>query len=336
MTSALTSRRDFLQACASAAALTVLTSAPGFAHAQDRKWPTKLIRIVVPFPAGSITDNAARMLADGLSKSLGQSVIVENKAGANGSIGVAEVARATPDGYTLLVTNSSSITVNPLVYKNSPYQAKDLTPISVLLDAPFILNVNPTWAHENDINTVMDLVDYAKKKPGELSYGSAGLGNIAHLSFVMLSNNTHVKTNHVPYKAGSQASMAVMAGEINAMFDTLTSIPQIRANKLKALAVTTSQRIAQLPDIPTMEEAGFAEINPSFWLGLLAPAGTPSAIVDRLHADAMLAMSIPSVHAALSAQGSVVMQSPKQFAARITTETAAYADVVKKEKIALE
>ncbi|MGE8317668.1 MAG: tripartite tricarboxylate transporter substrate binding protein [Comamonas sp.] len=330
------SRREFLLASASAAGASALALHPAIARAQDGKWPTKLIRIVVPFPAGSITDNAARMLADGLAKSLGQPVIVENKGGANGSIGVAEVARSAPDGYTLLVTNSSSITVNPLVYKNSPYKTKDLTPISVLLDAPFILNVNPAWAHKHGINSLHDLVAYAKRKPGELSYGSGGIGNIAHLSFVMLSNSTHIEANHVPYKAGSQASMAAMAGEINALFDTLTSVPQVRAGKLKALAVTTPERIAQLPDVPTTAEAGFPDVSPSFWLGLLAPSGTPQAIVDRLYADTRLAMAIPAVNTVLSAQGAVVVQSPKEFAARVTTETAQYAEVVKKEKIALE
>lgn len=330
------SRRKFLLATTSIAGASALTLHPTITRAQGTTWPAKLIRIIVPFPAGSITDNTARMLAEGLAKSLGQPVIVENKGGANGSIGVTEVVRSAPDGYTLMVTNSSSITINPHIYKNSPYKSKDLTPISLLLRSPFILNVNPAWAQKNGINSVHDLVSYAKRKPGELSYGSSGIGNIAHLSFVILSNSMHIEASHVPYKGGAQASMAVMAGEINALFDTLTNAPQIRAGKLKALAVTSAERIPQLPDVPTMAEAGFPDINPTFWIGLLAPAGIPQTIVDRLYADTKLAMATPTVNTALSAQGTIVVQSPQEFAAGIAVESAKYAEVIKKEKIVLE
>lgn len=330
------SRRDFLVASASVAGASALPFGSSIAFAQDAKWPSKLIRIVVPFPAGSITDAMARMLADGLAKSLGQPVIVDNKGGANGSIGAAEVARSAPDGYTLLATNSSSITVNPLIYKSSAYKAADLAPITVVLDAPFILNVNPDWAKKNSINSAQDLVAYAKRKPSELSYGSGGLGNLAHLAYAMLSNSEKIQTTHVPYKAASQASMAVMAGEVNSSFDTLASVPQIRAGKLKALAVTSSERLAQMPDVPTMAQAGFPDINLTFWLGLLAPAGTPSAIVEKLYTNSKLAMAVPAANAALSAQGTVVMQNPKDFAARISTETKQLAEVIKREKITLD
>ena len=330
------SRRDFLLASASVAGASTLALTPAAGHAQGSKWPSKIIRIVVPFTAGSITDSTARLLADGLTKTLGQTVIVDNKGGANGSIGTAEVARAAPDGYTLLATNSSSIVINPLVYKNSPYQSKDLTPITALLDAAFVLNVHPAWAQKNSINTVQDLVAYAKRKPGELSYGSTGVGNIAHLAMVMLSNTAHFEANHVPYKSGAQASMGVLAGELNAVFDTLVSVPQIQAGKLKALAVTTPERIAQLPDVPTMTEAGYPSINSTFWLGFLAPPGLPQALVDQLYAATKTAMTAPAVLTALSAQGSVNLPTPQEFAARISKENASYAEVVKREKIVLE
>ena len=330
------SRRDFLAASAGVAGAAVLPWAASPALAQDAKWPAKVIRIVVPFPAGSITDTMARMLANGMAKSLGQPVIIDNKGGANGSIGVAEVARAAADGYTLLATNSSSITVNPLIYKNSPYKASSLVPITVVLDAPFILNVNPEWAKSNAINSVQDLVAYARRKPSELTYGSAGAGNLAHLGFAMLSNSAKIQTTHVPYKAASQASMAVMAGEVNSSFDTLASVPQILSGKLKALAVTSNERLAQMPDVPTMAQAGFPDINVKFWLGLMAPAGTPAAIVEELYAHAKMAMAVPAAHAALSAQGVVVMQSPQDFAQRIGTEVKQLAEVVKREKISLD
>ncbi|WP_159911084.1 tripartite tricarboxylate transporter substrate binding protein [Pantoea sp. 18069] len=330
------SRREFLVASAGVAGAAMLPLASSTALAQDAKWPAKVIRIVVPFPAGSITDTMARMLANGMAKSLGQPVIIDNKGGANGSIGVAEVARAAPDGYTLLATNSSSITVNPLIYKNSAYKASSLAPITVVLDAPFILNVNAEWAKNNAINSVQDLMAYAKRKPSELTYGSGGSGNLAHLGYAMLSNSAKIQTTHVPYKAASQASMAVMAGEVNSSFDTLASIPHILSGKLKALAVTSSERLAQMPDVPTMAQAGFPDIDVRFWLGLLAPAGTPPAIIEEIYAHAKLAMAAPAANAALGAQGAVVMQSPQDFADRIATETKQLVEVIKRESISLD
>ena len=332
----MSSRRDFLAAAASVAGVSVFGLSPTVAFAQDNKWPAKLIRIVVPFPAGSITDAMARLLANHLSKSLGQSVIVENKGGANGSIGATEVARSAPDGYTLLATNSSSITGNPLIYKNSPYKAADFAPISLVLDAPFILNVNAEWAKTHSINSVKDLVAFARSHPSELSYGSGGVGNLAHLAYVMLSNEGKFKATHIPYKSASQASMAVLAGEVNTSFDTLASVPQIRTGKLKALAVTPKQRISQMPDVPTMAEAGFPNIDITFWLGLLAPAGTPPEVIEKLYALSKAAMSVPQANTALSAQGSIVMTAPGDFATRIASETKQLAQVIKRENIRLE
>lgn len=331
-----TSRRDFLVASASVAGTSALSLCSTMAFAQEKQWPAKLIRIIVPFPAGSITDAMARMLSDGLSKTLGQAVIVDNKGGANGSIGAAEVARSAPDGYTLLATNSSSITVNPLLYKNAPYKAANFAPISLILDAPFILNVNSEWAQKHSINSVRDLVDFAKSHPGAVSYGSGGLGNLAHLAFAMLGNSAKIQATHVPYKAASQASMAVMAGEVNTSFDTLASVPQIRAGKLKALAVTPKQRISQMPEIPTMAEAGFPDIDVTFWLGLLAPAGTPPAIIEKLYEQSKQAMSVPATNTALGAQGAIVMVNPKDFATRIASETKQLAEVIKRENITLD
>ncbi len=330
------SRRDFLVASASVAGASAFGLHSTKTFAQDKKWPARLIRIVVPFPAGSITDAMARLLADGLSKSLGQSVIVENKGGANGSIGVTEVSRSAPDGYTLLATNSSSITGNPLIYKNSPYKATDFAPISLVLDAPFILNVNAEWAKKHAINSVKDLVAFAKSHPSELSYGSGGVGNLAHLAYVMLSNDGDFKATHVPYKAASQASMAVIAGEVNSSFDTLASVPQVRSGKLKALAVTPKQRISQMPDVPTMAEAGFPTIDLTFWLGLLAPAGAPPDIIETLYEHAKQAMSVPTASTALGAQGTIVMTNPKDFATRIASETKQLADIIKRENITLD
>ncbi|MGV2904715.1 Bug family tripartite tricarboxylate transporter substrate binding protein [Achromobacter sp. AGC25] len=330
------SRRNFLITSAHLAVASALGLRSTATFAQDKAWPTKAIKIIVPFPAGSITDTMARLLSDSLSKTLKQPVIVENKGGANGSIGAAEVARSAPDGYTLLATNSSSITVNPLIYKNSPYKTKDFAPIALVLDAPFILNVNPEWAKKHAIASVKDLVEYAKKNPGELTYGSGGQGNLAHLAFAQLSNDTQFKATHVPYKSASQASMAVMAGEVNTSFDTLASAPQVAAGKLKALAVTQKQRISQMPDIPTMAEAGFPNIDVTFWLGLFAPAGTPAQIVDTLYEQSKLAMEQPAAKTSLSAQGIVVMSNPKELSTRIGREVDQLSHVVKRERIVID
>lgn len=330
------SRRDFLVTSAGMAGASVFGLSSSLALAQEQSWPNKAIRIIVPFPAGSSTDTMARLLADYFSKALKQAVVVENKGGANGSIGATEVARSAPDGYTLLATNSSSITVNPLIYKNSQYKSADFSPVSLVLDAPFILNVNPAWAEKHSINSVKDLVAFAKKNPNELTYGSGGQGNLAHLAFALLSNEAQFKATHVPYKSAAQASTAVMAGEVNTSFDVLASVPQIRAGKLKALAVTQKQRASQMPDIPTMAEAGFPNINLMFWLGLLAPAGTPPKIIETLYEHTKRAMSEPAANTALSAQGSVVTLDPKTFAQRISVESKELADLIKRENITIE
>lgn len=330
------SRRNFLIAATSVATVSVFGLSSTVAFAQDKKWPDKMIRIIVPFPAGSITDAMARLLADNLSKSLEQSVIVENKGGANGSIGATAVSRSAADGYTLLVTNSSSITGNPLIYKNSPYKSTDFSPITLVLDAPFILNVNPEWANKHSINSVKDLVAFAKNHPSELTYGSGGVGNLAHLAYAMLSNDGEFKASHVPYKAASQASMAVIAGEVNSSFDTLASVPQIHAGKLKALAVTSKERQPQMPNVPTMAEAGFPDIDMTFWLGILAPAGTPQNIIDKLYEHSRQAMSVPTANTLLSAQGTIVMTNPKDFSVRIEKESKDLAEIIKRENIALD
>lgn len=330
------SRRNFLIAATSVATVSVFGLSSTVAFAQDKKWPDKMIRIIVPFPAGSITDAMARLLADNLSKSLEQSVIVENKGGANGSIGATAVSRSAADGYTLLVTNSSSITGNPLIYKNSPYKSTDFSPITLVLDAPFILNVNPEWANKHSINSVKDLVAFAKNHPSELTYGSGGVGNLAHLAYAMLSNDGEFKASHVPYKAASQASMAVIAGEVNSSFDTLASVPQIHAGKLKALAVTSKERQPQMPNVPTMAEAGFPNIDMTFWLGILAPAGTPQNIIDKLYEHSRQAMSVPTANTLLSAQGTIVMTNPKDFSVRIEKESKELAEIIKRENIALD
>lgn len=308
------------------------------AHAQDlaKSWPSKPLRIVVGFPAGSVTDTVARVMAEQLAKSLGQPVVVENKPGANGAIGVGEVARATPDGYTLLVTNSSSITINPQLYKQITYKASDFAPITMIIEAPFILAVNPEWAQKNAVNNTQDLIRYAQAQPEKLTYGSGGQGNMAHLIFVSLSNRVNIKTTHVPYKSGALAGMAIISGELSAGFDTLSTVPNVQAGKLKALAVTSSKRIAQLPDVPTMAEAGFTNFEVLFWMGLLAPAGTPEPIITRLFEAARLITTNPKTEAVLKSNGDPVMLDPKSFASLISKEVPAWGEVIRREALMLD
>jgi tripartite-type tricarboxylate transporter receptor subunit TctC len=306
------------------------------AQAVAAPWPNKPLRIVVGFPAGSVTDTVARVMAEQLAKSLGQPVVVENKPGANGAIGVGEVARAAPDGYTLLVTNSSSITINPQLYKQITYKASDFAPITMVIEAPFILTVNPEWAQKNAVNSIQDLIRYAQAQPDKLTYGSGGQGNMAHLSFVSLSNRANIKTTHVPYKSAALAGLAMISGELNAGFDTLSTVPNIQAGKLKALAVTSSKRIAQLPGLPTMAEAGFADFEVTFWMGLLAPAGTSQPIIAKIYEAARLVTTNPKAEAVLKSNGEPVMLDPKSFANLINKEVPLWGEVIRREALVLD
>jgi len=329
--------RNLVQFLTSTALVLASSLLPWAARAQApaSDWPNKTVRIIVGFPAGSVTDAIARLMAQQASQTLGQPFVVENKPGANGMLGALEVARAAPDGYTLLVTNSSSITINPQIYKKAGYTADDFTPISQIIDAPFILVVNSAWSAQNNIHNVSELMGYAQTHPGQLSYGSAGQGNIAHLAWAMLGRQKQIDTVHVPYKSGSQAQMAAIGGEIQTLFDTPPAIPHIASGKLKALAVTAPARMTQLPDVPTMHEAGVSHFEISFWLGTLAPKGTPQAIIDKLYAVVQQMPENLQMRNALAMQGNPVLTDPASFARRIAQETGQWGEVIRREGIAL-
>ncbi|MFO1329954.1 MAG: tripartite tricarboxylate transporter substrate binding protein [Rubrivivax sp.] len=324
-------RRHFVTAaCALPGAL---STAP--ATAQDN-WPGRPLRLIVPFPAGSFTDTVARTVAEGLAKGLGQPVVVDNKAGANGVLGATEAARAAPDGTTLMVTNSSSVTINPQIYRKTAYKAADFTPVTMVLEAPFVLAANADWAQKNGVGTVAQLVDHMRRHPGGLSYGSAGPGNIAHLSFALLGNRSSTKATHIPYKSAAAAQLALLSGELHASFDTLTAVPHIQSGKLKALAVTSTRRVPQLPEVPTMEQAGYPDVSVSFWIGLLVPAGTPAAIVQRLHAATVAAFDDAKARASLAAQGDVVLLEPGAYGRRVEREVSSWGGVIQREGITLD
>ena len=304
---------------------------PLVAPAQD--YPAKPVRIVVPYSAGGNADILGRTLAQKLGDALKQPFVVENRAGANGGIGTDFVAKSVPDGYTLLVTASGPITVNPTLYKSVPYDAlKDFAPISECAVYQYVLVTLATspW------KTIADIVAAARAKPGAVSYGSTGVGGGNHLSGELFALATGTQLTHVPYKGSAPALADLLGGQLSMMFDTvITSVPQIRAGKLRAFAVSSGKRASSLPDVPTMQEAGIKGFDISQWQGFLAPAGTPKAIVDRLNAETRRAMHAPDVVERIAVQGGneIVTGTPEEFAALIKSDLQAYAKLLRDAKI---
>lgn len=309
----------------------------GTAHAQGTPYPSRPIRMLVGFPPGSSTDSIARAVGEQLRVKLGQPVVVDNRPGANGVLGVTEAARATPDGYTLLATNSSSITVNPQIYRKISYlPERDFTPLTMAISAPFILTVNASHDRTSGVNSVADLVKLARSRPSQLTYGSGGPGNLAHLGFEMLNNRAGITSVHVPYKSGNAALLAVLGREIDMMLTTPSAVPHVTAGRLKALAVTTSKRWHELPNTPTMIESGYANFDVPFWLGLLAPSKTPPAIIRTLYEAILTMREDAAANKPLRAMGTVELIDPTTFAARIRAETMLWGEVIKREKIQLD
>ena len=325
----LTRRQLALSACAA------LALSHALAMAQD-KWPSKPVRIVVASPAGSTGDVIARSLGDHMARTTGQTFVIDNKPGANSSIGATEVARAAPDGHTLMLANTSSVVVNPQLYKKLPYSAKDFAPISAIVEGRFILAVNPAWAKSQGIANARDFLAWVKKNPGKLRYGSSGPGNLAHLSFAMLNNHAGLDTTHVPYKGSGPAQNALMAGEIEAMFDIPNAIPLFESGRLLPLAVTAPKRLPALPNVPTLDEVGIKGFDVTYWMAMQAPAKTPPAIVKQVHAAIVQAAADPKVRATLAMQGEVITLAPEPFAQRIDREIKLWGDVIRREGLSLE
>lgn len=290
-------------------------------------WPDRLVRIIVPAAAGGGTDTVARIMADHFSRALGQQFIVENRGGAGGVIGIDAVAKASPDGYMTLVTGSP-ITSNHLTAKNVPYDAlRDFAPISLLVTLPNILNIHPSV----QAKSLAELIALAKSKPGELTYASAGLGTNPHFAMELFKHMAGVDLRHVPYRGVAPALNDVVAGSVNA---TLTNIlsgkPHAQAGTLRGLAVSSKKRIADLPDIPTFAEAGFPQYEASQWYGFLAPAGTPAAIVARLHEQTVRTLSLPDVRKRLEHEAAEpVANAPAEFAAFMRKEVERWTEVAR-------
>ena len=295
------------------------------AHAQ---YPNKPIKMVVPFPAGGTTDILARAVAADLQKTLGQAVIVDNKAGAGGNIGSDYAAKAAPDGYTLLMGTVGTHAINVSLYPKMPYDAvKDFVPISLVAGVPNVLVASPGYP----IASVKDLIDAAKKAPDVVTFASSGNGTSIHLSGELFKQLAGVQMTHVPYKGSSTALPDVMSGQVNVMFDNAPSVMQhIRGGKLKAIAVTSSKRSPALPNVPTIAEAGLPGFEASSWFGVFAPAGTPKDIVDKLSQTIARAVQTTEFKERLAAQGAEgVGNTSEQFAAHIKTEIEKWAKVVK-------
>ena len=298
-------------------------------------WPTRPVRFLVPWPAGGLNDVIARAFNDKVSKALGQTVITDFKAGAAGRIGVTEIAKAKPDGYTIGMGNLGPLTIFPSLYKQMPYSVKDdLIPITMFAASPLVLVV----AGNSPIKTAQELIAAAKAKPGVMNFASVGPGSPAHLTFELLKKRTGIDVVHVPFKGTNESLPALFAGDIQTTFDTLPSLlPHIQAGRLRALAVTTLQRVPQLPDVPSLKELSLADSEVVSWYALIAPAGTPTPIVDRLYKEYTAAAQTPDVQKLLSDQGLIYLpNTTAQFQARIAEETARWAQLIKENKLELD
>ena len=306
------------------ACLSLLSAAPSLAQV----YPAKSVKMVVPFPPGGSLDFAGRLIAQKLTEMWGQSVVVENKPGAGGNIGADFVAKSAPDGYTILLGALSTHAVNPSLYKSMPYDAaKDFAPITLIAVTPNVLVVNA----QSPVNNVAEFIAYAKANPGKLAFGSGSNGSAGHLAGELFKAETGTDAVHIPYKGGAPATQALLAGDTQFMFDNLANaMAQVKAGKLKALAVTTAERSKLAPDLPTMAEAGLPGFDISTWYGFFAPAGTPPAIIAKWNADVTRILTSPDVRAKLMADGAEpAPNTPEQFSQMIARELAKYARIVK-------
>src|SRR5258706_10672539 len=289
------------------------------APASAQNYPAKPIRIVIAQAPGSATDVISRIVGSRLGEALGQSMIVDARPGAGGVLGTEIAARAPADGYTLFMGNNSTHGSNPALYAKLPYDAiKDFSPIILVVATPYVLNVHPSLP----VKTVKELIVFAKARPGQINYASAGNGSTHHFCGELLKSLGGIDIVHVPYKGSTPGLMALVSGDGSMMFSNVdNSQPHIKSGRTRPLAVTSAKRAATLPEVPTMEEAGVRDFQVLSWFGLLAPAGTPPAVIARVNAETVKVLARPDVKAALAAQGMDVMSgTPEQFANHIKSE----------------
>jgi len=299
----------------------------------QQAWPNKPVRIIVPFAAGGTTDILARAIAPELSKAFGQQFIVDNRAGAGGNVGADIVAKSAPDGYTLLMGTVGTHGINRALYPKLPYDPiKDFAPISMVAGVPNVMEMPVGKAQAMGIHNVQDFIQYAKAHPGKLNMASSGNGTSIHLAGELFKSMTGTYLVHFPYRGSGPALLDMVGGQMDVMFDNLpSSLPQIKGGKLKALAVTSLERSAALPDVPTIEEAaGLKGFDATSWFGLLAPAGTSADTVNRIQHEVAKALKTPDMKEKLLAQGAIPSgNTPAEFARHIEAEHAKWAKVVK-------
>jgi tripartite-type tricarboxylate transporter receptor subunit TctC len=318
-----------MSALARIARVTVATLAlAAAAHAAAQAWPSKPIRLVVPFPPGGAVDFYARVVQQPLSEALGQAVVIENKAGASGMVGAEAVAKAPPDGYTLLLGNIASLAINVGIYPKMPYDPlKDFTPIVRTVDVNYVLVVHPSVPAKS----VPELIAYAKANPGKLSYGSAGSGSLPHLGTELFKAQTGTDMVHVPYKGGGPMVTDLLGGSVHLVIaDQANLMPHVQSGKLRALAVATPKRSPNAPDLPTIAETGLAGYDATAWQGLVGPAGMPPDVVRRLNEAFNKVMAIPAVREKLVGGGlEPVGGTPEQFGSFIGSEIAKWTKIAK-------
>jgi tripartite-type tricarboxylate transporter receptor subunit TctC len=297
--------------------------------------PSKTVTIIVGFPPGTATDSVARILGGRLATRLGKPFIIDNKPGQGGSIGAAVAAKAAPDGYTLVASATAPLAINPHLYAKLPYDSvRDFAPIGLHSWLPYVLVVNSNAK----INSFADLIARAKAEPGKLNYASIGNGTTSHLLVTMLMQRTGTRMNHVPYKGSGQAQTDLIAGQVDLTFDTMVSVmPHVKSGSLKALGVSTLSRSQFAPEIPTLDEMGVTGFNVGAWLGLLAPAGTPKPIVEKLNRELNAILDEPDTQKRLLAIGAEIMKStPDEFAAHIKAENTKWGDLVRQSGAKVE
>ncbi|HLH86965.1 MAG TPA: tripartite tricarboxylate transporter substrate binding protein [Xanthobacteraceae bacterium] len=305
------------------------------AAAQAQPYPARPIHIIAPYAPGGIADIASRLIGQKLTEAWGQQVVVENRPGANGFLGVTAVTRAPPDGYTLLVATTGDLTINPVLFKKTPYDVqRDLIPITTLSDTPCLLVANANTPYK----TVADVLAAARKNPGNIPMGSPGIGSINQLAFEWMGLGTGTKFLHVPYKGGAPAATALAGGEIPLAIVAISSAtPFLQNNRIRVIALTSAKRSSFNPEWPTLQEGGVPEVDASNWTALLAPAGTPQPIIDKLHQAVVDILAMPDIQQRFAAGGAtVVPTSAAELDARIRRETAAFKTIVDKANIHVE
>ncbi|MFM9886743.1 MAG: Bug family tripartite tricarboxylate transporter substrate binding protein [Burkholderiales bacterium] len=295
--------------------------------AQAQGYPVKPIRLVVPYSPGGPNDTIGRIFAQRLAEAIGQQVIVDNRAGGGGNIGTEYVAKAAPDGYTLLSAGMGSTVINPLIGKVTYDPERDFVPIMLVATAPNVLAVHPSTG----VATVAELITLARQQPGKLNAASSGLGSSTHLSAALFESLAGIRITHIPYKGSAPSMTALLSGEVEMSFLGVPNVlPHWRSGKLRVLAVATKRRSTQIPDVPTIAESGLPDYEVNAWYGIAAPTGTPAAIVNRLHAEMMKFVNTPVYRDALAAQGAEpVSSTPEEFAAVLRTDKANWTRILK-------